>query len=145
MNTNDRPSKSPTISLTASYDICAAHQLNRTDWDAQKNRAAFGHCADLHGHQYKLEVTLEGEIPAETGMIINGYEVDRIVREKIMSRIDHKFLNKDIPFFSEKLPTAEWIAVWAFGELKNAFPSACRLAKVRIYETPNLYAEYAGS
>ncbi|MBI2339223.1 MAG: 6-carboxytetrahydropterin synthase [Deltaproteobacteria bacterium] len=91
--------KSPHLSLTASYDICAAHQLNRPDWDSAKNRAAFGHCADLHGHQYKLEVTLEGDVPAETGMIINGYEIDRIVREKIMSRIDHKFLNKDIPFF----------------------------------------------
>lgn len=78
-------------------------------------------------------------------MIINGYEVDRVVRERIMSRIDHKFLNKDIPFFQEKLPTAEWIAVWAFGELKNAFPPNCRLQKVRLYETPNLYAEYSGS
>ncbi|MDO8519804.1 MAG: 6-carboxytetrahydropterin synthase [Deltaproteobacteria bacterium] len=132
------------IALTTSYDICAAHKLWNKAWDETKNRAAFGHCADLHGHQYKLEVTLTGEISPDTGMLLNGHEIDRIIRDKILTRMDHKYLNDDIPFFKEHQPTAEWIAVWVFEELKGAFQVNCRLVRIRVYETPSLYAEYAG-
>ncbi len=136
---------SHTIRLSGSYDICAAHQLYREDWTADKNKEVFGHCANVHGHQYRLEIIVEGSIHPETGMLINGYDMDGIVKECIMNRIDHKFLNKDEPFFADHLPTAEWIAVWAFQTLKPAFPKHVKLARVRIYETPSLYAEYCGS
>lgn len=132
------------ISLTSSYDICAAHQLRRSDWNEKKNRAVFGHCADLHGHQYKVEITLVGEINPDTGMLINGYDVDQIFKKKIIEKIDHKYLNKDVSFFKKNLPTAEWIVVWVFGELKKAFPVGIILKQVRVYETPNLYAEFCG-
>lgn len=132
----------PVIRLTTSYDICASHQLARSDWSDEQNARAFGHCSRLHGHQYKLEITLIGDLPDDTGMLVNGYEVDRIVGKKIISKLDHRHLNADVDFFKEHLPTAEWIAVWVYGELQNAFPSRCRVEKVRIYETPSLYAEY---
>lgn len=135
-------SHSPTIQLSSSYDICAAHKLYRSDWNEKKNRDVFGHCCDLHGHQYKFVIVLEGKINSETGMLINGYETDRIVQEKLLSQVDHKYLNDDISFFKDKLPTAEWIAYWAFHELKDAFPSHVKLKSVRIYETPELYASY---
>ena len=134
--------KQPSISLTTSYDICAAHKLWNPSWDAAKNRAVFGPCADLHGHQYKLEITLTGLINGETGMVLNGYEVDRIVKEAVINQIDHKYLNNDVPFFKDTLPTAEWIAAWVFGELKGVFPKNCTLKRIRVYETPSLYAEY---
>ena len=130
------------VSLTTSYDICAAHKLWNPAWDEAKNRTTFGHCADLHGHQYKLEITISGEIGKETGMLLNGYDMDHIVKEIIVKRIDHKYLNEDVPFFKNHLPTAEWIAAWVFGELKGAFPKNCALKRVRVYETPSLYAEY---
>lgn len=131
------------ILLSASYDICAAHRLHRQNWSEKKNRAIYGHCADLHGHQYKVEIVLQGEINIDTGMLINGHDIDKIFKKKIMSQIDHKYLNKDIPFFKKHLPTAEWIAYWVFEELKRACPAGCQLKKVRVYETPNLYAEYS--
>ena len=131
------------ISLSASYDIYAAHRLHRPDWSEKKNRAVYGNCADLHGHQYKIEITLEGEINPDTGMLINGYDVDGIFRKKILKKIDHKYLNKDVPFFKKNPPTAEWIAAWVFGELQSLFPQRCCLTKVRVYETPNLYAEFS--
>lgn len=131
------------IKLTCSYDICASHQLRRSDWSDEKNREIFGQCARLHGHQYRLEITLEGPISEETGMLINGYEVDRVVQEKILAVMDHHHLNDDIPFFKDHLPTAEWIAVWAFRELKASFPEGVALGAVRIYETPQLFSEYS--
>lgn len=133
----------PTIDLVSSYDICAAHKLYRDDWSKDKNRQVFGHCAQLHGHQYKLEVTLSGPISDETGMLINGYDVDKIIREKLFNQIDHKYLNDDIPFFKQYQPTAEWIAVWAFRELKSVFPEGVVLKNIKIYETPSLFAQYS--
>lgn len=131
----------PQVNLTTSYDVCAAHKLWNSAWDEKKNREIFGHCADLHGHQYKLEITITGKIVPDTGMILNGYEIDRIVKEIILKEIDHKYLNEDVPFFKKTLPTAEWIAAWVFEKLEGAFKNAS-LKRVRIYETPSLYAEY---
>ncbi len=131
------------ILLTCSYDLCSAHKLSNPSWEDGKNRAVYGKCADLHGHQYKIEVSLTGLIPSDTGMLINGFEVDRIMGEKIIKQADHKYLNDDIPFFATHPPTAEWMAVWVFNEIKNAFPAGVTLDKVRIYETPHLFAEYS--
>lgn len=132
------------IRLSCSYDVCAAHVLRRDDWDTAKNETFFGQCARVHGHQYKLEIFLTGLIEPDTGMLINGYSVDALVKEKILSKIDHHFLNEDVDFFKTHLPTAEWIAVWVFGELSEAFPQSVKLAAVRVYETPALYAEFSG-
>lgn len=134
---------SRSILLTTSHTFCAAHQLSRSDWSADKNQKEFGKCARLHGHDYRLEVCLEGTIHPETGMLINSFEAERIVGEKIITLLDHQHLNEKIPFFQDHLPTAEWIAVWVYQELKEAFPEGCRLKLVRVYETPSLYSEYA--
>lgn len=135
----------PVIELVCSYDFCSAHKLARDDWNEAQNRSVFGKCATLHGHTYRLEVVLEGKIPGDSGMLINGFDADRIVREKIVQKADHQYLNEAIPFFKTHLPTAEWIAFWVFEELKEAFPAGCSLKKIRVFETPTLYAEYGGT
>lgn len=136
--------KIPTITLISSFDICAGHRLYREDWSKEKNHQVFGHCANNHGHQYKLELHLEGEISQETGMLINGYDVEAIVQPFLKENFDHKFLNDDVDFFKEHQPTAEWIACWVFHQLKNHFPAHVKLKKVCLYETPNLAAVYKG-
>lgn len=130
------------IILSASYDLYAAHKLYRDDWSLDKNRDVFGHCSDLHGHQYKIEVNLSGSINENTGMLINGYDVDRIIKETVLKEADHKYLN-DLQFFQEHQPTVEWIAYWAYTKLKKAFPENCHLTSVRVYETPTLFAQYS--
>lgn len=132
------------MELTTAYDVCAAHRLFNPKWDEKRNREVFGHCADLHGHQYRLEITIVGTVSADSGMLLNAYKMERVVKEKIVSRIDHTYLNEAVPFFHEKLPTSEWIASWVFSELKEAFPSGCTLKKVRVYETPSLYVDFTG-
>lgn len=130
------------INLVCSYPICAAHQLMRPDWTVEKNRQVYGKCAHIHGHQYTLELNLCGSINAETGMLINAFAVDDIVKPFITTYFDHKFLNQDVPFFHDRQPTAEWIAVWVFHELKGKFKTPVTLKKVKVYETPELAVEY---
>lgn len=130
------------INLICSYPICAAHQLMRPDWSAEKNQQVYGKCAQIHGHQYTLELNLSGIINADTGMLINAFDVDEIVKPFITGYFDHKFLNQDVPFFHDRQPTAEWIAVWVFHELKDKFKMPVTLKKVKVYETPELAVEY---
>jgi len=132
----------PIITLSCSYDIYAAHQLFRKEWPEAKNREVFGHCADLHGHQYKLNVILKGAIDPDSGMLLNGYAVDAIIKEKIMAKIDHKFINDADDFFKTHLTTVEWISYWAYQQLKDAFPANCQIDMIEVYETPGLVARY---
>lgn len=134
--------ESPRITLVCAYNICAGHRLRREDWSADKNREVFGHCANNHGHQYRLELYLAGGIDPESGMLINGYAVDAIVRPFLTEYFDHKFLNDDVAFFREHQPSAEWIAYWVYHELKKKFPAPVALVKVRLAETPELAVEY---
>lgn len=130
------------VNLICSHQICAAHQLIRADWSEAKNREVYGKCAQIHGHQYTLQLILTGELDDETGMLINAFDVEKIMKPFIERFFDHKFLNKDVPFFHEKQPTAEWIAIWVYQELQNKFPPHVTLKKVRIYEMPELAVEY---
>lgn len=132
----------PTVDLVARYQVCAAHRLARPDWNARKNQEVFGKCARVHGHEYHLELVITGQLNPETGMLINAFDVDRIVRGFLEKNLDHKFLNEDVDFFRDTLPTAEWIAVWVYRELKDSFESPVCLKKVRVLETPELAAEY---
>lgn len=130
------------VKLSGSYSICAAHRLFNQAWTEEKNRKIFGHCYDLHGHEYKIIITITGSLDPETGMIINGYELDDIVKDKIFQQIDHKYLNEDVDFFKKYPPTAEWISVWVYREIQSVLPHHVQLDSVRVYETPDLYAEY---
>lgn len=132
----------PQIQLICSYSVCAGHRLSRSDWSPEKNREVFGHCANNHGHQYRLDLVLNGEINSDSGLLINGYDVDKIVKPFLTESFDHRFLNDDVAFFKKHQPTAEWIAIWIYEELQAHFPKHVELKKVRVFETPELAAEY---
>ena len=132
----------PKINLICSYHICAAHQLKRDDWSEEKNREVYGHCARVHGHQYKMDLVLSDDINEETHMLINGYSVDSIVKPFLEENFDHHFLNTDVEFFKTHQPTAEWIAVWVYDCLKTKFPAGVELNQVKIFETPELVVCY---
>lgn len=133
------------VNLICSYSVCAGHRLYRDDWSQDKNHKIFGKCVRNHGHQYRIEVILGGGIDVQTGMLINGFDVDEIVRPIVIERLDHKFLNDDIDFFKDHQPTAEWIAFWIFHELQDKFASSVALKAVRVFETPELAAEYSAT
>lgn len=133
------------IQVTQKYEMAAAHRLHNPNWNSEKNIQVFGKCnnPDGHGHNYTVEVTLGGKSDSESGQLIDLDEMDRVVKENILDRFDHRNLNTEIPEFSELNPTVEnmcrvfWdILTGQFGEVK--------LMKVGIWETPKTYAEYTG-
>lgn len=86
-----------------------------------------GPCANLHGHTYKLQVVLSGSVQ-KNGMVIDFVDLKRIVMEKVLSKLDHAFINKII-----RQPTAENIAIWIWNQLKKSLPL---LYEIRLWETP---------
>ncbi|MDR3669373.1 MAG: 6-carboxytetrahydropterin synthase QueD [Holophaga sp.] len=95
-----------------------------------------GKCRNLHGHSYKLFVSLEGDVHAETGMIIDFDDLSKVVRDKVLSALDHRFLNDLIP-----LSTAENIVTWIWGQLKPDLPE---LMQLELYETADNCVIYRG-
>ncbi len=123
-------------------DFSAAHTLWRPDWDEARNRAVFGAAASSlgHGHNYELEVTIRGEVDAETGMVIDLKELNEIMRAEIEARFDHRNLNEDTEYFRSTPPTAENLARVIFELLDRALPGEL-LHRVRLHPTRDLFVE----
>jgi 6-pyruvoyltetrahydropterin/6-carboxytetrahydropterin synthase len=132
-------------SVTRRVHFNAAHRLHNPARPDAWNRETFGPCnnPNYHGHNYELDVSVEGEISPETGYVMDLTELKRLVEELVLSRLDHRNLNVDVPWFAERIPTAENIAVVIWRELRSALPSHLTL-RIRLWETPRNYVDYAG-
>ncbi len=115
----------PTTSLSATFNISASHFLPKYK----------GKCENIHGHNYKLVITMEGEIKKD-GMVMDFKEIKKIVNKHIIDKLDHTHLNDTI-----KTPSAENIAIWIWENLKNHLPG---LKKIKVFETENYYCSYYG-
>jgi 6-pyruvoyltetrahydropterin/6-carboxytetrahydropterin synthase len=129
--------------LTKRVEFCAAHQCVNPRWSAEENRRVFGKCARTHGHNYVLEVTIAGEPAPETGMVMDLKALKDLIGETVVERFDHTHLNLDVPYFREKVPTAENLAV-VIWELLEPRLTGCRLDRVRLSEGDGCVVEYAG-
>lgn len=127
------------IRVIRRYEFSAAHVLARADWSEARNRAVYGKCANPsgHGHNYRVELTLEGATEA-------GEALDAIVRERLLDDLDGRFLNREVRGFARVVPTAENIARYVWDTLHGVVAPA-RLAGVRLVETSNNSVEYFGS
>lgn len=123
----------------------AAHRLFRSDWDDAKNLAVFGKCShpNYHGHNYALEVWLEGEIDPETGFVIDLKVLKEIIHEEIIERFDHRNLNLDCEEFATLNPTTENIAVVIWDLLRTKIDQRFKL-EVQIAETEKNKVRYSG-
>jgi 6-pyruvoyltetrahydropterin/6-carboxytetrahydropterin synthase len=121
----------------------AAHRLYRKDWDDARNKEVFGLCSNphFHGHNYKLEVKLCGEIDPETGYVIDLKELNSIIDREVLQRFDHKNLNLDTVEFSELNPTGENIVWVIYDKIRSVLPEKYTLS-VRLWETDRNYFEY---
>jgi len=133
-------SMTPAVRITRRATFAAGHVLCRPEWSDDKNREVFGACANDHGHNYVIEVSVAGSVDPETGMVANLKDVDRVLRREFIERVDHKHLNRDVDFLSGVVPTAENLAIAAFERLAAPMEPA-RLVRVRITESENNSAE----
>ncbi|MCX8485932.1 MAG: 6-carboxytetrahydropterin synthase [Crocinitomicaceae bacterium] len=131
------------VSRRATFN--AAHRLFRPDWTNEKNVEIFGKCSNpnFHGHNYVLEVILDGEIDPETGYVIDLKIVKDAIKSEIDQRFDHRNLNLDCPEFKDLNPTAENIAVVIWNLLRAKLPMHLALT-IKLWETENNCVEYAG-
>jgi 6-pyruvoyltetrahydropterin/6-carboxytetrahydropterin synthase len=137
----------PICAVTRRVHFNAAHRLYNPTRSEAWNQATFGVCSNpnFHGHNYELDVTVEGEVSAETGYVIDINVLKNLVDEKLLRHLDHKNLNLDVPWFKDLIPTAENIAAVCWRVLAPALPSgAGRLTRIRLWETPRNYVDYEG-
>ncbi len=136
------------IRLSRTIHFNAGRSLWRKDWPPERNRAVYGEEGPHgYGHNYELEVAVEGPIDHETAMVINVTDLDRILREEVDRPLDHKNLNRDVPDFADVAPTAENLAAWIWKRVsarieRERWP--CRLAHLRLRLTPGFAVEIEG-
>ncbi|PHV63862.1 6-pyruvoyl trahydropterin synthase family protein [Cyanobacterium aponinum] len=126
--------------LTVQTHFSAAHRLALPELSLEENTEIYGKCARVngHGHNYHLEVSVTGEMDARTGMIVDLGELQKAINDYVVEPFDHTFLNKDIPYFADVVPTAENIAVYIAQLLKDPIASlGVELDKVKLIESPN--------
>jgi 6-pyruvoyltetrahydropterin/6-carboxytetrahydropterin synthase len=123
----------------------AAHRLYRKDWSDEKNDAIFGKCnnPNFHGHNYVMEVWIEGDIDPETGYVIDLKILKDIIKEEIVERFDHRNLNLDCSEFENLIPTAENIILVSWNLLRSRLDEKFKL-KLKLWETENNIFEYEG-
>lgn len=123
----------------------AAHRLFRKDWSDEKNNVVFGKCnnPNFHGHNYVLEVWIDGSIDTETGYVIDLKIVKDLIKDQITDRFDHKNLNLDCKEFLNLNPTAENIAVVCWNLLRTELDTKYELS-IKLWETENNLVEYKG-
>lgn len=130
--------------LTISTHFSAAHRLALPSLSYEENCEIYGKCARPHGHghNYHLEVTVKGKIDSRTGMLADLVDLQKAIDDHVVEPFDHTFLNKDIPYFAEVVPTAENIAVHIRDLLRGPIAdTGAQLYKVKLIESPNNSAE----
>lgn len=135
----------PTVYVTRKVHFNAAHRLHNPEKSDAWNRETFGECnnPNWHGHNYELEVTIAGEPDPETGYVIDLGDLKTVLHDRIVDKVDHKNLNREVDFMDEIIPSTENFAVAIWNELEGALPSG-ELHAVRLYETPRNFVEYRG-
>jgi 6-pyruvoyltetrahydropterin/6-carboxytetrahydropterin synthase len=129
------------VLLTKRIEFAAAHRYIKAEWDEAKNRAVFGLCYNppAHGHNYMVEVTVVGEVDPKTGMVVNLFDLKRILLH-MLEEFDHKNLNLDMPYFESLIPTSENLARVLWTKLDTQ-KSIGTLHAIRLYEDEDLYAD----
>lgn len=129
------------VLLTKRIEFAAAHRYVRPEWDEAKNRAVFGACYNppAHGHNYLLEVTVSGHVDPKTGMVINLFDLKRVLLA-VIEEFDHKNFNLDMPYFKDRIPTSENVARLLWTKLDSQRDIGT-LHSVRLCEDEDLYAE----
>jgi 6-pyruvoyltetrahydropterin/6-carboxytetrahydropterin synthase len=133
------------VYVTRKAHFSASHRLYNPAWSDAKNWEVFGKCANPngHGHNYEIEVTVAGDPPAATGMVIDLKRLADIIDAALIDRVDHKHLNHDVDFMQGIIPTAENMATAFWKILEPKIPEG-KLVSIKLYESDNNFVEYRG-
>lgn len=128
--------------LTRRYHFSASHRLHTPLLSETENARVFGKCNNPygHGHDYELEITLTGTVNAETGQLVPIARLDDYVRERVLNRFANRYLNVDVPEFSDLVPTTENVLLVIAGLLEEHWAEwfgseGLSLARIHVQET----------
>lgn len=118
------------------------HKYVVPEWTDSANSSVFGACFTPHGHghNYELEVYIEGAMDPQTGMIMNLVDVDCILKE-VVDPLDGKHVNLEVPGLKGLVPTTERLAHYLMERLQPRFTGGVRLVKIRLYEYEDLWVD----
>jgi len=137
----------PSTRLVHRSEFCAAFRLNNPDFDEAWNAATFGVCNSphFHGHNWQMEIEVEGAVDPDTGMVLNFLHLDKLVQAEVLQPLDHKNLNIEVPFLQGVLPTTENLAACIWQRLAEVLPEGVRLVEVRLQESASHSVAYQKS
>jgi 6-pyruvoyltetrahydropterin/6-carboxytetrahydropterin synthase len=135
----------PTVRVTRRVHFSAAHRLHNERLSAADNARIFGLCnsPNYHGHNYELDITVEGEVNPDTGYVVDLGELRDIAERYVLADLDHRNLNEDVSWLRGVIPSTENLVVGIWRRLVDQVPSG-RLVRLVLWETPRNYAEYGG-
>jgi 6-pyruvoyltetrahydropterin/6-carboxytetrahydropterin synthase len=133
-------SSSTTVLVSRRESFNAAHQLCDPGLSDEENQRLFGKCANLHGHNYVLEVVVAGEIDPATGYVVDLKRLSDVICRLVIQEVDHRNLNTDIAWLEGLIPTAENLAVAFWERVRPEFPGGS-LRSLRLWETDKNWAE----
>jgi len=119
------------VRLTRAIEFSSSLRLCSPELSAEENRRLYGRRASKHGHNFRLEVTVEGEPDPRTGMVMDLVALKDLLEQEVMARFDHRDLNDDTPWFEKRPPTPENLALVIRQVLLEALPSGM-LARIRL-------------
>ena len=136
----------PIVTATRRLRFNAAHRVHNPALSDEENRRLFGKCnnPNWHGHNYVLEVSVEGEIDPRTGYVMDLGQLRAVVEREVIDLVDHRNMNVDVPFMQGINPTAENIVVACWRAIAPLVAAPARLIRLRLTETENNYVEYEG-
>lgn len=136
----------PRVTVTRRLRFNAAHRVFNATFSDAENEATFGKCnnPNWHGHNYVLEVSVEGEIDEPTGYVLDLAKLRDITEARIIDKVDHRNINLDVDFMKGIIPTAENMVV-QFWRILDPAVAPARLTKLVLRETENNYVEYTGN
>ncbi len=123
-----------TVLVSRRETFNAAHQLFDPGLSDEENERIFGKCANVHGHNYVLEVVVAGPIDQATGYVFDLKELSDVISRRIIEDVDHRNLNTDVPWLAGRIPTAENLAVAFWERIRPELPEGT-LRSLRLWET----------
>lgn len=134
------------VRLTRQVGFSSGHRYWLPSLSLEENRALFGPWASPynHGHNYLLDVTVEGEVEPRTAMVVNIKRIDDCLREHIVSEFDGKSINDEVPWFIERSSSTENLLAYLAAKLQQPgiLPAEVDLVRIKLQETPTLWGEW---
>ncbi len=131
-------------SVTVKVHFEAAHRLHNPAQSDDWNRRTYGKCNNPHGHghNYTLEVTVVGDVNPQTGYLVDMKDLKDIINRTVVTDVDHRHLNIEVPWLQGVIPSAENLALAFFERIRTGLPDGIKLEAVTVHETARNSATY---